>query len=150
VENSRWSKLGGGLQVCSNIYVSLRLGGKLVVNFYFHHFFFFDWHVVNFQNGIKAWLLLREGKIEVVFFTILKSFEILGVFCFLNILSKSFKALCVFFVTFFYSQSWHPLLMFKVLTNWMAIIFIHGRWRWIFSYMRKICGKSLENTYCHL
>ncbi len=48
---------------------------------------------------------------------IFKSFEILGVFCFLSILPKLSKLSVFFFLTFFYSQSWHPLLMLKVLTN---------------------------------
>jgi hypothetical protein len=40
---------------------------------FFHQFF------VHFQHGIGTWLLLKEGEIEVVFYSF-ESFETLGVY----------------------------------------------------------------------
>jgi len=50
-----------------------------------------------------------------------------------------------FFLALFYSQSWCPLLMFKVLKTWMAIIIIHGRWN--FCCMRKICERLPQENF---
>jgi hypothetical protein len=46
----------------------LRLGGELVVKSMFLSSLFSHRSVVNFQHGIKAWLLLMEGDNEYVFY----------------------------------------------------------------------------------
>jgi hypothetical protein len=48
--------------------VIARLGGELVLKSMFLSSLFSHRFVVKFQHGIKAWLLLMEGDIEVVFY----------------------------------------------------------------------------------
>ncbi len=61
-------ELEGGSQVCNNVCVIARLGGELVLKSMFLSSLFSHRFVVKFQHGIRAWLLLMEGDIEVVFY----------------------------------------------------------------------------------
>jgi hypothetical protein len=112
-------------------------------------FLFCHWYTINFQHGIKAGLLLKEGEIEIAFYSSWKLRNIRCVLFFWHF-AKSFKALGVFFFkALFYSKWWCPPLMLEVLKSWMAITFTHGKWSWNFFCMKRICGKSLHENYCH-
>jgi hypothetical protein len=120
-------------------YVILRLGGKFIVEIHFLSFLFSHWSIY----GIRAWLFFKEGEIEVTFYKFFKYLKHWLCFWFFNFCYKFQSSRCFAFWYLFYSQSWHPFFKPKVLKSWMTIIFIHGRWRWNFFHMKKICEISL-------
>ncbi len=65
----RLGQLGGGSEVCRNICVILRLVGEFMKKSIFLSSLFFHQSIVNFQHDIKTRLVLKEGELEVAFYS---------------------------------------------------------------------------------
>ncbi len=100
--------------------------------------------------GLEYGCFGRKERLK-LFYIVLESFETMGVFFVILMFCWKFQSsrLCFVFFALFYSQSWCPLLMLEVLKSWMAITFIHERWRWNFSCMNFFCRRSPLENYCH-
>jgi hypothetical protein len=101
--------------------VILRLGGMLIVNV-FYSALLFRWSTINFQHAMKATLFLKEW--EFVLHAIVVHSKVLQFWVY------------VFRLCFSHN---HGTYIWQLL---VAIIFILGRWRWKFTYIRKIWGIS--------
>jgi hypothetical protein len=97
-------------KVCSK-FCDPMVGWLTCSKFMFYSSLFSYLSIVHFQHGNQSLIIFWKRKICVAWYSCsFKSFE------------------CLFFLVLFYSQSWHLLLMFKVLKNLMKIVFIHGKW----------------------
>jgi len=128
--------------------VTLSFGGELVLNQCFYHLYFLTNPLSISRMLSKHGCFWKKQRLK-LFFTIFESLETFDVFfVFLTFCWKFQSFRCFVFLAFFYSQSWHSFLMLEILRSWMAITFTHGRWRWNFSYMIIICGRSPQENYC--